>query len=201
MSWLRDQMGLIQSAEESEAIASSVSNTAGKQDVSLSSYLCSRNDMLCDISEPMHMMVHWLQSLDVGWQSRTMLACLSSALNTNHSTHFYMFPAECLPKCTCCLFRFSADRPITHLASLCGNKWHMQRRGKSPGCTGLPVNWHLSCCRCVFCASLWGLTSPSLEGGCPGCHCGPHLIHQQGSHCTSAPAGHLLAGKPAPTPP
>ena len=47
MSWLRDQMGLIQSAEESEAIASSVSNTAGKQDMSLSSYVCSRNDMWC----------------------------------------------------------------------------------------------------------------------------------------------------------
>ncbi len=40
VSWLRDEMGLIDSAEESEAIASSVNNTAGKQHVSLSSYLC-----------------------------------------------------------------------------------------------------------------------------------------------------------------
>jgi len=65
VSWLRDQMGLIQSAEESEAIASCVSNTAGKQDVSLSSYLCERNVMLCDVSQPMLVMVHQLQPLDV----------------------------------------------------------------------------------------------------------------------------------------
>ncbi len=137
-------MGLIGSAEESEAIASSVNNTAGKQVVSLSSYLCSRNDMLCDVSEPMLVTVHQLQPLDVRWQSSTVLACLGAALNTNHSVHFYMFSAECLSGCTCRVFRFSArfsaDRPKTHLASSFGNNWRTQERCKSTVLTGLPVS-------------------------------------------------------------
>jgi len=130
VSWLRDQLGLIESAEESEAIASSVNNTAGKQDLSLSSYFFSKRKF-CDVSQPLLVMVHQMQSLDVGWQSRTVLACLGSALNTNHSTHDYMFPAECLLDGTCSLFRFSADRPKMHLTDVCGNNWRTQKRFKS----------------------------------------------------------------------
>ena len=100
VSWLRDQMGLIGSAEESEAIASSVNNTAGKQDVSLSSYLCSRSDMFCNVRQPMHMMVHQLLPLNVCGQGRTVMAWLGSAMNTKHSVHFTMFPAECLLGCS-----------------------------------------------------------------------------------------------------
>jgi len=55
-----------------------------------------------------------------------VLACLSCILNTNYSGHFYTYLQDVfrshLP-----LFRLSADRPKTHLTSLCGNNCHIQK--------------------------------------------------------------------------